>query len=100
MAYMEYHNLLYPERIKWIDQQLKGGKNLKELLDTKVRTYQLRAPHDKIIDVELPKSEYTTLTSEINLAVMKKWEQYTSDRPQNPETLLSMSLWEFMSNHI
>jgi hypothetical protein len=100
MENQDYTKLVYGERIKWIAQQLKNGKSLEELLDTRVRAYQQRVPRDNMIDIELPKSETGTLTCEVNLEVMKKWEQFTSVRPQNAETLISMALWEFMSNHI
>lgn len=97
MENQDYTNLVYGERIKWIAQQLKNGKSLDELLDIRVKTYQQRVPHDNMIDIELPKSEAGTLTCEVNLAVMKEWEQFTSARPQKAETLISMALWEFMS---
>lgn len=97
MENLDYTNLVYGERIKWIAQQLKSGKSLEELLDTRVRTYQQRVSRDKKIDIELPKSETATLTCDVNLAVMKEWEQFTSARPQKAETLISMALWDFMS---
>ena len=97
MENQEYSNLVYGERIKWIAQQLKNGKSLEELLDTRVRAYQQRVPLDNMIDIELPKSETGTLTCDVNLAVMNEWEQFTSARPQKAETLISMALWDFMS---
>jgi len=96
MENLDYTNLVYGERIKWIAQQLKNGKSLEELLDTKVRAYQ-RVPRENMIDIELPKSETGTLTCDVNLAVMKEWEQFTSARSQKAETLISMALWDFMS---
>jgi hypothetical protein len=99
MENKDYTELVYGERIKWIDQQLKSGKTLDELLDTRVREYQQRVPRNNMIDIELPKGETGMLTCGVNLEVMKKWEQFASVHPQKAETLISMALWEFMSNH-
>ena len=99
MENFEYFNMVYGQRIKWIDQQLKSGKSLEDLLDARIKTYQQRVPRNLIIDIELPKCEAGMLSSEVNLAVMEKWDQFISGRPQNANTLLSMALWEFMSNH-
>jgi len=91
----KYYEMVYGERIKWIHQQLKGGKTLNELLDTRVRTYQMSVPH--MTDIELPTSEAGTLTCDVNLAVMKEWEHFTSAKQQDAETLISMALWDYMS---
>jgi hypothetical protein len=40
----EYYNMIYGLRIIWIDQQLKSGKNLEELLGARVATYAQRVP--------------------------------------------------------
>lgn len=99
MAETDYYKMVYGQRIIWLDQQLKSGKSLEELLDTRVKAYQQRGSRDLMIDVELPKSEDTKLSCNVNIEVMKKWKQFTTGRPQNDNTILSMAMWEFMSKH-
>lgn len=75
--------LNYPERVKWIDQQLKTGKELKDIFDLS----------------NLPQSEDGIMSSRVNLKVMKQWKEFTSTRTEKPRDLFSMALWEFMEKH-
>lgn len=82
-------NLLYPQRIQWIDQQLKSGKELGEILQVQVKPYQQIVADAKA----------DTLSCKVNHEVMRQWQVFTSTRKENTEALFSTALCEYMSNH-
>ncbi len=74
--------LHYPERVKWIDQQLKKGMGLAD-----------------IFDLDLPESEDGIMSSRVNVEVMNQWREFTATRMEKSKDLFSMALCEFMINH-
>jgi len=42
MEKKEFVNLFYPERLKWIDQQLKEGKEIADIFDLWDKLYWLK----------------------------------------------------------
>lgn len=87
MKDISYRDLVYPQRIKWIHQQLESGKQLDEILDISVNAYQPIVPQE------------TILSCKVNNEVMERWDEFTSIRTEKTEALLAMALQEFMSNH-
>jgi len=45
MESQAYFNMIYGKRIIWINQQLKSGKSLEELLGVRVKMYEQSVPH-------------------------------------------------------
>ena len=44
MENQAYFNMIYGKRIIWIDQQLKSGKSLEEILGARVKMYEQQIP--------------------------------------------------------
>lgn len=76
----ELLKLHYPKRVKWIDHQLKNGKELGDIFDLK----------------SLPASEDGIMSSRVNNEVMRQWKDFTSTRKEKSKDLFSMALWDFM----
>lgn len=85
MAQQVLEKMVYPERMKWLNQQLINGRELADILDLKTRPYQRKAKQD--------------WKSRVNIEAVGQWEDFTSGRTEKAEDLFSMALWEFMANH-
>lgn len=85
MAQQVLEKMDYPEKMKWLNQQLISGRELADILDLKARPYQQKAAQD--------------WKNRVNNEAIGKWEDFTSYRTEKAEDLFSMALWEFMANH-
>ena len=85
MAQQVLEKMVYPERMKWLNQQLINGKELGDILDLKTRPYQQKAVQD--------------WKGRVNTEAVGQWEDFTSSRTEKAEDLFCMALWEFMANH-
>ncbi len=98
---MEQHKsrgLHYHQKIKWIDRQLKEGKELAEIFNSQ-DLYNFKeklAQKDNTLRINPAKSEQDVMAGKANAEVIKQWGKFTTARNEKADDLLSMALWEFM----
>ncbi len=98
MEKQEYLKMHYVAKMKWINQQLKDGKELEDILDLKEKSHQTKvAPKIKIT---LPVSGQGLLSTRVNSEVLRQWKNFAVTKNEKEEDLFSMALWQFMKAHI